>query len=1113
MIETSRADEDTLVMPEDWRRARHPRRDRPDVPRPPAPHPSAPEKARAFVDSVREDIEAVLDLSGTATDVAAAARAYLDGEPDALGAAALGHVAGSMGESRQWTGPRPDFPFADALVAEHGVAFAAHAFVEGVGLVGAGPAHLGVYGPRHRNTLELYGSQGFGRDVARSLRARLAAAPDDVYAEAEKRLEGARGHDWQRALAAYLVPTREDWVEDLCADPGRLNDSGFAYRWLVFCAFGRPHQPAASGLRFGRGEAEPDCIATLIEGIGPTALVPLLAQALHSEYVNDWLLLQVLSALPVDEAFQALLDRIGRPDVARALPGAARRFPGRAIRLLSASAAPAAADLLAEIVRAERDVAAKVAPELPARRRQTVQTLLERFPDATGLPPLLTEPPWTRARENAKPVVIKDLPLPGTRAIRWEPGERDAWAVQDDTARRWTNGMDFADVAAKFRTKDGYAPIHEQTLLLRGPDELVRPLLKGWTADDGHYYHEDGWLGPLVARHGVDAHDVVLALVRKYPADLRRYAMPLLSDEIARTMADWLVRLKAGGRTARAWFGRHGHAAAPSLIPDALGRPGPARRAAEAALRLIAGRHGPGPIVEAARVHGDEAAAAIGALLSTDPLDVLPQDIPDTGWADPRVLPRILLRDRTHALPDVAVRHVLTMLAMSKPDEVYAGVQVVRDLCDPESLAEFGWALFRHWEFAGAPPEGKWAIAQLALTGDDGTVRRLTPVIRAWPGDNGHSKAVTGLDVLTAIGTETALMHLNSIAQRVRYQGIKRQAQARIEALADELGLTSEELADRLVPDFGLDASGTLTLDYGPRRFVVGFDELLRPTIADEGGKPRKSLPKPGAKDDPELAPAAHKRFSALKKDVRTVASDQLTRLEQAMLSRRRWPVAGFREFLVAHPLVGHLVRRLVWLAEHGDGTAAPFRVAEDGTFADVADETATVPEDAGIIVAHPVDLGGDLPAWARLFADYEILQPFEQLDRPVHTLTEGEREAGRLARFEGAVVDTGALLGLTRRGWERGTPMEVGLERWISRPLPHGRHLLLSLDPGFVVGDPHGQGDQTLVDVRLSNHPYYDGRGHPAPHTAFGALDPVTASEILADLVHLTAPTDGTAR
>ncbi|MEV5827365.1 DUF4132 domain-containing protein [Spirillospora sp. NPDC052242] len=1104
-------DENTLIMPDAWREAVHPRRGGGHVPEPPAPG-AAVERVRAVMDGVRDGVRAVIDHPGTAPDIAAAARAHLGGEPDALGAAAVVFAAVRLsGLSTRSSGP-PEGPsvealFADALVAEHGVAFAAHAFTEMAGIVLAAPRQGDLYGAGHRPAPAMYGSEGFSREAARSLRGRLAAAPDDVYAEAAERLEGARRHDWQRMLAAYLLPTREDWGEDLCANtPGFPERFGLSEEWMLYCAFGRPHQLAAMGRRVGR-QYDYEVFATLIDAFGPAEVVPLLAEALDARSSGDRLPLAFLVPLPVDDAFQALVSRLGRPGLRDALREAAERFPERGVRLLSASSSRLAADVLSQHVRRHPAVAERVAADLPAGRRAAVRSMLERRPAPAELPPLLTEPPWTRAAAGAKPAVVAGLSAPGVRAVAWAPGERDAWRAEVPDGWRRTDA-DFAEAAANF-PRGGHSPLRTAEFLAVGPEELLRPLMKGWEPENP--WLADTWLPALVARLELDACDPALHLARHNPDAFGRYVLPLRTDEIARTMADWLVRLKTAGRTARAWFRRHGAAAAPSLVPDALGKAGPARRAAEHALRFVAGHDGPAAVVEASRVHGDRAAAAVEALLAADPLDDLPKKIPDVGWVELGVLPQIVLRDRGHALPDDAARHVLTMLAMSRLDDAYAGVRVVRELCDPESLAEFGWALFREWEFTGAPSKENWALTQLALTGDDETVRRLAPVIRAWPGDGGHARAVTGLDVLTAIGTETALMHLHSISQRVKFKGLKARAQEKIEELAAELELTADQLADRLVPDFGLDASGTLTLDYGPRRFVVGFDELLRPTVADEDGKVRKSLPKPGAADDPDLAPAAHKRFAELKKDVRAVATDQIGRLEAAMASRRRWRVAEFRDHLARHPLVGHLVRRLVWLAEDdadgGDGGGpVAFRVAEDGTFADAADESVTVPEGAAVRVAHPVDLADALPAWAALFADYEILQPFEQLARPVHALTDDEREGGRLARFEGRRADVAALLGLARRGWERGAPMEVGLERWISRPLPGDRHLVVTFEPGFYVGDPHEMGDQILVDVRLAGVPYESPKGSPEPRLRLGDVDPVTVSEMLAELTGLAA-------
>ncbi|OLT35566.1 hypothetical protein BJF79_32240 [Actinomadura sp. CNU-125] len=1124
-------DENTLAAPPPaWRRARHPRRDRPGVPKAPATDPSAAGRVRSLVDAVRDDIDHVLARPEAAPDIVDAARAHLRGEPDPLGAVAVAYLAAPLNGMRPWRyDPLPSEVFTEALVAEHGLPFAARAFAEWAGIAADNPASIGGKGlpmrlstARHRAELrsitlrrqapdELLSDWWLTPGSARTMRTRLAAAPGDVYAEAVELVGGARRTPLQKVVAAYLAPTREDWVDDMCR-PGTIP---FEYDWtirLAFCALGRPDQPAALDRPFGHA-CDHDVVVTLIDGIGADAVVPLLVDALDGSshgYTEELrMILGVLARLPVDDALRALVDRIGEPEVVPALLEASRRFPVRALRLLPASDAPRAAEVLSAHVRADPGTAADVARDLPDDgRRAKIREILAantRVPavPAAGLPPVLTEPPWTRPRAKAKPVVVEDLPAPGVRAVTWAPGERAEWAAwYADRWDRWAENVDFARIAKMLSDGDVGGHVGEWLLFLRGPDDLARPLPANWDPGDGRDESANTGLAPLIARHELDAIDPALSLVRGDPAALGRFALPLLSDEFARTMADWLVRLRSGGRTARAWFDRHGTAAAPALIPDALGKPGPARRAAEAALRLIAERHDPAPIVEAARVHGDRAATAIEALLATDPVDVLPKTVPSVEWADPRALPQILLRDRTHALPDDAAGHVLTMLAMSKPDDEYAGLPIVRDLCDPASLAEFGWALFRWWETNGAPSKEKWALTQLALTGDDDTVRRLTPVIRAWPGDGGHAKAVTGLDVLAAIGTDTALMHLHSISQRVKFKGLKTRAQEKIRELAAELELTPDQLADRLVPDFGLDADGTLTLDYGPRAFVVGFDEVLRPTVTDEHGKLRKSLPKPAAKDDPDLAPAAYKHFSGVKKDVRTIASDQLARLERAMVTGRRRTAAEFREFLVAHPLVGHLVRRLVWRVAE-DGPA--FRVAEDGTFATAADDTIVVPGTAEILVAHPVHLGDEVKAWTDLFADYEILQPFEQLARPIHMLTADERDGGRLPRFEGAGAATRDLLALTRRGWERGTPMDVGIEHCISREVGPDRHVVLSLDPGIVVGDPDRATDfQDLADVRLAFRP---DRHAPAEPTSlrFGDLDPAVASEILADLIRVT--------
>ena len=90
--------------------------------------------------------------------------------------------------------------------------------------------------------------------------------------------------------------------------------------------------------------------------------------------------------------------------------------------------------------------------------------------------------------------------------------------------------------------------------------------------------------------------------------------------------------------------------------------------------------------------------------------------------------------------------------------------------------------------------------------------------------------------MLAAIGTDVALMHLDGIARKVKFKGL-RERRRRRSTRWPRARARPEQLADRLVPDFGLDADGSLGLDYGPRRFTVGFDEPLKPYVVDEDGK------------------------------------------------------------------------------------------------------------------------------------------------------------------------------------------------------------------------------------------------------------------------------------
>ena len=277
---------------------------------------------------------------------------------------------------------------------------------------------------------------------------------------------------------------------------------------------------------------------------------------------------------------------------------------------------------------------------------------------------------------------------------------------------------------------------------------------------------------------------------------------------------------------------------------------------------------------------------------------------------------------------------------------------LTREACTPQSLGAFAWDLFSVWLAAGAPSKDGWAMRAIGWIGDDECARKLTALIRKWPGESAHARAVTGLDVLADIGSDVALMNLNGIAEKLKFKGLQAKAREKIAAIAEARDLTPQELADRLAPDLDLDERGGLDLDFGPRQFRVGFDEFLKPWVKDANNVRLKDLPKPNKSDDAELGAAAVARWSALKKDARAVASLQLTRLETMLATSRRVRPDVFWTFFASHPLIRHLAQRLVWGLYDDDAPLTKpgliFRVGSDLAFTDSEDNPVEAGRVAG---------------------------------------------------------------------------------------------------------------------------------------------------------------------
>ncbi len=616
----------------------------------------------------------------------------------------------------------------------------------------------------------------------------------------------------------------------------------------------------------------------------------------------------------------------------------------------------------------------------------------------------------------------------------------------------------------------------------------------------------------MVARFGERTAPGLAGLVEAAPVEILPLALAVDSAELVPKVAVVLGKSKQARPHAMAWLRQYRRTAMLRLIPDAVGPAGSARDAAEQILRWFVddAEDGRAALMEAtARYETQDPRVrdAIEQMLARDPADVVPpKPAKLPAWFQPAALTRPVLASGAGALSDDAVRGLAEMLSLSALGAPHPGIARVRTDITPDSLADFAWDLFSLWLAEGAPAKDNWALRAVGWLGNDDSARRLTALIRKWPGEAAHARAVTGLDALADIGSDIALMHLNGIAEKLKFKGLQEKAREKIAVIAEARDLTANELADRLVPDLGLDERGGLDLDFGPRSFRVGFDEFLKPWVRDAEGKRLKDLPKPAKSDDAALAKQASATWSGLKKNVRAVASLQLARLENMLVDARRVDAAVFDTFFVKHPLVRHLTQRLVWgvFPDHGPDSAPAqvFRIADDLSAGDVDDAPVEIAADALIGLVHPVHL--DEPtrsAWSTLLADYEIAQPFAQLTRETHALAEDERGLNTLDRFSGVEVATTRLRGMNAHGWRIGAPQDSGVALWLERPVrfvdgTHGT-VYLNIDEGIFLGAHEAESVVQKMGVLSLDKPLDVHRKNPSARR-FQDLVGIDASEML---------------
>jgi hypothetical protein len=959
------------------------------------------------------------------------------------------------------------------------------------------------------------------------------------------------------------------WTKGMRESLARFNDRACGHCGGLLCAE-RSLGDSLEFYRRHRASFYPPRAARLrmLEMHGAAAAELFFEPSPHKEAVTD--LLAIHDAAVV----RFFVTQVKQIDCKTALAKQAARWPLFVLReLLSANPArhQAGAALVLELLAANPDWQAPLEAACDDAQRKTLARLQEDSSDGAtdatpeAWPALLRRPPWKN--RQALPVVptLALQPLPETAALHWAglpppqyqqaTGDAsDDWLAQEvriarERSDRWIGefAQHAADAPAQVRSGDavrkalwmmGARP--ERLDAIAGgrkiaPDDFGEPPAAPWTVAEylwqlpaalavdmfanwpsmPLYMGDVMHLRPILRHYGPAALPGLPRLLKQGSRAMFELASVIEWDSLAGWIAKGFHTNRWVRREAGEWLARYPDTAARGLIPAALGEPGPAHEAAQAALRWMhaegntdadadaegnadAARHADA-VRRQAEAYGSEAAAAVATLLAIAPEELLPDELPVLPKTLPlAALPRLLLKDGRHALPQACVPDVLMAMMLGKPDAPYPGLPALLDALAPDSLARFGRALLAWWIGNARPSKERWMFALQGRLGDDETARQLYGLLRQWRAALDRVRAYDAMAMLGDIGSDAALMHLAELARQTRYDDLRTRADRMLGEVAGQRGLSLDQLADRTVPDLGLDARARLTLDFGPRTFEVRMDDHFQPVVHDAKGKALKTLPKPGANDEPGKAASATTQLKELRKLAKAVATTQVRRLEAAMCAQRRWGTDEFMPFFANHPVLRVFSRPLVWgLFDAANRLEGTFRVSAEGELSNLQDDPVKLPEAARIGLPHPLELAALDPAlaaaWGVVLADYEVMQPFEQLVRQTFMLDPSLRTRRELPQWAGGQVSNAGLMGLESRGWLREVG-EGGMVDSFNKTLAGRLRLSVQLEEGWFVQDvPDGKALQTVRAVALA--------GTDATAGTLGELSPIAFSEIERDL------------
>ncbi|HEX8461082.1 MAG TPA: DUF4132 domain-containing protein, partial [Segetibacter sp.] len=348
-------------------------------------------------------------------------------------------------------------------------------------------------------------------------------------------------------------------------------------------------------------------------------------------------------------------------------------------------------------------------------------------------------------------------------------------------------------------------------------------------------------------------------------------------------------------------------------------------------------------------------------------------------WLNETDLPSLFYED-DEQLSALEVRFLFYRMSRVKAMRSDIEAKYLIELLDKERAVPFAKHLIQLFIDKEAKTEYKYLMALAAMLGGDETVDKLRSVINGWIEIYRTKMVEYGIGALALQGSNKALRLVEYYSRKYKNKtaSVGAAALQALEDAAEELGISTHELGDRIVPDFGFDGLFKHFTIRG-EEYRAFIDSNFKLAFFDEDNKKLKALPSTADKELKE-------EFKNIVKEVRDVVKSQSLRLEHYLVTQRRWNSEEWQNFYLTNPVMFIYATKLLWGKYDSDGNLLDcFLSIEDTSLINIEDDEIELNDDEFVGIVHPIQLdAASLQKWKKKLFDLSVETIFPQLERKI---------------------------------------------------------------------------------------------------------------------------------